>query len=267
MELTDTHTHTALSNHGTGTVDELVNAARAQGITTLAVTEHLPLPEEADPVGDCSMEADKVDFYLASVREAQERYKDIEIICGVEIDWRRCGDEDILRQLGPYEMHLGSVHMLSDLWSFDHCGYIDGWQERGEEAVWREYFDLWFEALQSLIPFTVMAHLDLPKKLGFVPQFDITGLYEEAAYLARKRDVMIEVNSSGLHKPIGELYPGPQMLSIFAAAGVPCTVSSDAHDPGDVGRDLDKAHAAMREAGYRYVTVPTRSGDRRKIPL
>ena len=43
MELVNTHAHTEFCGHGEGTVDELVQAARAAGITTLAVTEHYPL--------------------------------------------------------------------------------------------------------------------------------------------------------------------------------------------------------------------------------
>ena len=87
------------------------------------------------------------------------------------------------------------------------------------------------------------------------------------AETAAAQDVLVEVNTSGRYKPIGELYPGPALLKAFCDAGVGCTVSSDAHTPADVGRDIDLAHAAMREAGYRYVTVPTRLGDRRTIQL
>ena len=49
MELVNCHTHTVYSGHGQGSVDQLVGAARQAGITTLAVTEHYPLPPELDP--------------------------------------------------------------------------------------------------------------------------------------------------------------------------------------------------------------------------
>ncbi|MDR1082417.1 MAG: hypothetical protein LBL27_00935, partial [Coriobacteriales bacterium] len=67
--------------------------------------------------------------------------------------------------------------------------------------------------------------------------------------------------------PVGELYPAPELLKAFCAAGVGCTVSSDAHTPSDVGRDLNLAYDAMRDAGYTFVTVPTHTGDRRKVFL
>ena len=271
MELTDTHTHTWFSGHGVGTVEEVVQAACDRGITTIALTEHLPLPIELDPNGTFAMTEDQVDRYLEEVEAARQRHPQIEVICGIEVDWREGAESYILKRLGPYEIVLGSVHMLTSsdgtAWEFDHPAYIDGWKERGEENVWKEYFRLWRDAALSVVPFTIMTHPDLPKKLGFKPKFDPRELYAAMAEVVASKDLLVEVNTSGLYKPAKELYPAPALLQAFYDAGVSCTVSSDAHAPSDVGRDLDKAHAAMRAAGYTHVTVPTRNGDRRRISL
>ncbi|MCL1898578.1 MAG: hypothetical protein FWG16_07155, partial [Micrococcales bacterium] len=77
----------------------------------------------------------------------------------------------------------------------------------------------------------------------------------------------IELNTSGLHYAVAELYPAPLLLHAFHEAGVPCTISSDAHAPENVGRSFDAGYAALRAAGYSYITVPTHTGDRRQIPL
>jgi histidinol-phosphatase (PHP family) len=288
MELTDTHTHTWYSGHGDGTVAEVVDAAVRRGLSTVALTEHLPLPPEVDPTGTFAMTPDQVKPYLEEVAQARAAHPEIEVLCGIEVDWREGAEAYILSQLdegahgrstygrdahgrGPFEVILGSVHMLTDaggeIWEFDHPDYIDGWQARGEETVWREYGRLWCDAVKSAVPFTIMAHPDLPKKLGFKPRFDTREFYAAMAEAAAAKDVLIEVNTAGLRKPVGELYPAPALLRAFCAAGVGCTVSSDAHTPRDVGRDLDLAYAAMRDAGYTRVTVPTRTGDRRTIPL
>jgi histidinol-phosphatase (PHP family) len=284
MELTDTHTHTWYSGHGEGTVEEVVAAAVAHGLSTIALTEHLPLPPEVDPTGTFAMTYDQVVPYLEDIAQARAAHPEIEVVCGVEIDWREGAENYILEQLqqgansqqgldnrGPYEILLGSVHMLSDadgtVWEFDHPGYIDGWYERGETNVWQEYLRLWLDAVNSAVPFTVMAHPDLPKKLGFKPQFNTREFYAAMAEAAARKDVLVEVNTSGLRKPVGELYPAPELLRAFHDAGVGCTVSSDAHTPSDVGRDLNAAHATMRAAGYTHVTLPIRTGDRRLIPL
>jgi histidinol-phosphatase (PHP family) len=152
-------------------------------------------------------------------------------------------------------------------WPFDVASDIDGWSERGVHQVWQEYVRLWTDAVSSKVPFTVMAHPDIPKKLGFKPKFDACSLWEQMVDAAAAHGVMIEVNTSGLYAPCAEAYPSPELLARFCAAGVPCTVGSDAHTPKNVARDIEAAHALMWQAGYRVVTVPTHDGDRRQIPL
>lgn len=272
MQRTDSHTHTWLSRHGNGTVDEVVGAAQAQDMCMVALTEHLPLPKSVDD-GTFAMEACRMPEYFSAIEAARKKYSDIEIIAGVEIDWRFGAEEYILNWLKgwPIELRLGSVHMLTDAqgnsWEFDHPKYADGWLERGEEEVWQEYFILWKQALASKVPFDIMTHPDLPKKLGYKPTFDTADFYAAMAEAAAAAGVMIEVNTSGLYKQVRELYPAPALLRAFCEAGVPCTIGSDAHTPGDVGRGFGEGYAALRDAGYTHLTVPTRTGDRRQIPL
>ncbi len=47
---------------------------------------------------------------------------------------------------------------------------------------------------------------------------------------------------------------------------MPITLASDAHQPGHVGRDIDKAAAFAREVGYETITVFDRR-ERRQEPL
>jgi histidinol-phosphatase (PHP family) len=51
----------------------------------------------------------------------------------------------------------------------------------------------------------------------------------------------VEVNTSGLRKPIGEQYPSLEILQQAVEAGLPLTLGSDAHSPEHVGHSLDHA--------------------------
>ena len=51
----DCHVHTARCGHGEGSAAEYVGGARKVGLSVLAFTEHLPLPDELDPVREYSM--------------------------------------------------------------------------------------------------------------------------------------------------------------------------------------------------------------------
>ncbi|MDR2035268.1 MAG: histidinol-phosphatase HisJ family protein [Coriobacteriales bacterium] len=273
MEKTDSHTHTWLSGHGDGTVIEVAQTAVSQGMTMVALTDHLPLPREVDPDGVFAMDPLNMDEYFYLLEEARLEYPSLEIIGGIEIDWRWGAEDYILSWVEryPFELLTGSVHMLTseqgEPWEFDHPDYAKGWEERGEEAVWMDYLELWKQAITSKVPFDLMTHPDLPKKLNHKPPFDPTEYYHAMAELAAASGVMVEMNTSGLYKPVGELYPAPALLQAFYEAGVPCAISSDAHTPHHVGRNFEEGYAALRAAGYSHLTVPTRTGDRRQIPL
>ena len=71
MELITTHTHTCFTNHGEGTVEELVSAAVAAGVSTIAVTEHYPMTATFDPDRYLSMPAERMGEYLAAVEAAR----------------------------------------------------------------------------------------------------------------------------------------------------------------------------------------------------
>ena len=86
MELVNTHAHTEFCGHGEGTVDELVQAARAAGITTLAVTEHYPLTPAFDPKAYLAMPQESVRPYLEALEAARAAYPDIEILLGTEFE-------------------------------------------------------------------------------------------------------------------------------------------------------------------------------------
>ena len=269
IELVDCHSHTYLSGHGEGTVEQLVHEARAKGISTLAITEHMVLPQSVDPHCKFSIPASEVEGYLDQIRLAQETYDDIEVVAGFEADWRPGCADFIIQHMHGVAVLLGSVHLLADGWCFDDPAYIEGWKTRGPDEVWGEYFDLWMDACGSKVPFTTMSHPDLPKKFGIMPTsaFGLESRQREAAALAAEKGRMVEVNTSGWRKEVAEQYPSVGFLREFRLAGVECTVGADAHSPRDVGSRIADAYEVMRQAGYERVTVPTPDGDRRYIPL
>lgn len=266
IERIDCHTHTELSGHGIGTVAEVVAAASAAGIATVALTEHLALPSFMDSARQLSMDPSDLAGYRRAIEEAREQYPHLEVVSGLEIDWIEGNQEYHRADLTGFTHLLGSVHFIEG-WAFDDPGELDEWSRRDVDDVWTRYFDLWVEAVQGEIPFDVMTHPDLPKKFGHRPSFDPRELYEHVAVVAGRRGVAIEVNTAGLRKPVGELYPCHDLLCAFQAAGVEATVGSDAHAPEEVGSDIETAYAALRLAGYDRIMAPTVTGDRRYIRL
>ena len=268
IELVNMHTHTRFCGHGEGEVAEVISQAAKHGITTLALTEHFPLPEQLDPDAYLSMPSTLLDDYCNTVEEVREEYPDMEVLLGCELDW--LGEHEARSEkeldMSRFEIILGSVHFI-DAWAFDDPNQTWRWEEEGADSIWTAYFQNWIEAVLSDKPFTVMSHPDLCKKFGFWPSFDPQRMYEQAAEAAKVSGRMVEVNTSGLYYACKEMYPAPALLREFCRAEVPCTIGSDAHKPQFVTRGLEQAYRLMYECGYREVSVPTRNGDRRSIPL
>ncbi len=270
MELVNTHCHTGYNGHAEGTVDQYVSAALAAHLSTLAFTDHYPLSLAMDPDAYVSVPWDKLDSYLEDVRRARLEHPELEIIAGCELDYLGA-DEDrsfASGELDRFELILGSVHFV-DRWAFDDPAERDRWEEPGmADAIWRRYFELWCEAASDKsLPYHVMSHPDLAKKFNYYPSFDLTPLYRQAAEAVASSGRMVEVNTSGSYYACAEMFPAPAFLRELCRAGVACTVGTDAHLPANVARDIEAGYRYLYEAGYRVVTVPTASGDRRTITI
>ena len=270
--LIDCHIHTARCGHAIGRVDEYAAAAYRKGLYGIAFTEHLALPPELDPDRNLSMREDDLQEYLDEIDTARLRFPDLEIVAGIEADYLPGRTDETAQAIADaralsngVRFVLGSVHFIGE-WVFDDPGRIEEWDRRNVDRAWEAYFSLWGQAAGSGM-FDVMAHPDLIKKFGHRPSTDPTELYETAAAAAAEAGVAIEVSTAGLRKPVGELYPGIDLLRAFHAAGVPATVGSDAHAPDEVGYRIDAAYAALIEAGYEAVRFPDGSGGWRSIEL
>jgi len=271
-ELIDCHIHTERCGHAEGSLADYVAAAVHAGLSGMVITEHLALPQHLDPDRTLSMPACQLDEYLVEIDLMRQRYPQIQLVAGLEVDYLPAHVEETRVSLaeararvdGP-RMVLGSVHFIGE-WVFDDPNRIAEWEKHSVEQAWTDYFELWCAAARSEM-FDVMAHPDLVKKFGHRPSFDVAGLFEEAAHAAADGGVLIEVSTAGLRKPAKELYPGPELLAAFARAGVGATVGSDAHHPDEVGYRLEFAYDEMLRAGYTHAAFPAGDGTYRKVEL
>ena len=87
------------------------------------------------------------------------------------------------------------------------------------------------------------------------PERDPRHYYEPAVEAMLDAGVAMEMSTAGLRKPAGELYPSPALLEMAVDAGLPIALSSDAHEPGQIGYRYDDAVAALADAGVTEMCV------------
>lgn len=258
----DCHVHTARCGHAEGDASAYIAAARDRGIAVIGFTEHLPLPDDLDPVREYSMPRSELADYVREIEGLKVAASDPppgaqvpgpKVLVGIEADWLpdRMDWVEPLLASQSFDVVLGSVHFL-DEWAFDDPALRARWDTVDVDLVWERYFARVVDAAKSGM-FDVMAHPDLVKKFGHRPSFDPLELYEATANELADAGVAIEVSTGGLRKPVAELYPSAAFLAALGRAGVPATMGSDAHVPAEVGFGFDASRAALQAAGYRSV--------------
>ncbi len=257
-DLPDYHTHTARCGHAIGRPSEYVEAARAAGLLALGVADHLPLLPAPDP--ELAMGTCELDDYVGEVLALRDSFPGY-VLLGVEADYRRGTVDEVAALLAarPFDYVIGSVHFIGE-WGFDDPRRLAEYSGRDIDAAWIEYLELVGEAAESGL-FSILGHLDLMKKFGYRPTRSLDRELERVVERIARAGVLVEINTAGLHRPVGEAYPSPHLLGLLREAGVAITFGSDAHRPEEVGRDFAHAVALARSAGYETFAVLEPQGD------
>jgi len=240
----DLHNHTSRCNHATGTVDDYIKKAIDLGIDIYGFSEHAPM--DFDP--KYRIRFDEMAEYERDILDAKERYKkDIKILLGYEVDFLpNYMDSRVLNANVDYL--IGSVHFINK-WGFDNPEFIREYQNRDIDKIWQDYFDA-IEAMVNSGKFDIVGHLDLIKVFKFMPKKDIKLIAKNTLKAIKKSNMVLEINSAGLRKPITETYPSKDLLQKAYELNIPITFSSDAHSVEQVGFGYNEAIKMAKDIGY-----------------
>ena len=242
--------------HTTAAARAFVETATARGVDEIGFTEHDYYFVQARELWDVPYQLERCRFDLDAYCDAVlgAKREGLPVKLGLEVDYvgeRQERLSELLRAY-PWDYLLGSVHWL-DGEAVDAKPGL--WARLPVAEVWQRYADAFVELAQSGAV-DVLAHPDLPKIFGERPPAPLLAeLHERMAAAAATAGVAVEISTAGLRKPVGELYPDPAFLSACVRHGAGVTLASDAHEPGLVGEDFERAVAAARSAGCQSLTV------------
>jgi histidinol-phosphatase (PHP family) len=249
--------------HDPSSVEPFVTAARAAGVDEIGFTEHVYYFRQTRPLWTVPYHVERcnhdVEAYVDAVSEAKQRGLPVKL--GLEVDYVPGREAETRALLAPYpwDYLLGSIHFIGGDGVDGAPRLVDA---VGVDEAWRRYFELLGRAAASGV-FDALSHPDLVKVFGDrVGDFD----YGPVADAIAAGGVAVEVSTSGLRKPVGELYPDSRLLRECRERDVPVTLASDAHVPSLVGRDFDRALELLRSAGYETITIFERR-ESRQVPF
>ncbi len=274
--LTDYHVHLRPDEDDTGAERYFTSAnaeryrevASERGIAELGVAEHVHRFVQSLEVWQHPWyrhwARDDLDAYCAFIRE------ETDLRLGIEVDHLPGREERVAELLEgrDWDYVVGSVHFIRDealdVRADPRWGDFDIWRSGEPEEVWARYFETLGDAARSGL-YDILAHPDLVKVWGQGaphPGGDLRRFYDRAMDGIADSDVAVEVSTAGLRKPVGEIYPAPAFLEMCLEAGRPVTLSSDAHHPGDLGHQYERAVEMLDGMGVSELAVFDHRGRR-----
>jgi DNA polymerase (family X) len=194
----DLHMHTRETD-GRATLEEMAEAAKAQGYSYIAITDHSKALAMANGLDEARAVA-----FARQVREINKKDLGIRIFSGLECDILRDGELDLANDaLAELDLVIGSVHSHMNL----------------EPA---EMTDRLLRALECP-SLKIMGHPTGRLLLHREPfRFDFERVVDQAV----RRGVWLEINASPERLDLS-----PTMLRQAKARGARFTISTDAHQP------------------------------------
>ena len=266
MNWTNYHMHSHYCD-GEGELESFVKKAIERNMYAIGFSGHAPVPFNSD----WHIQLDHLDTYISEIEFLKEKYKEIEIFSGLEVDY-------IPGQIGPnsyadrnLDFIIGSVHYAGQFRNQENC-CIDGTKEEFERALKLVYnndieklVSRYYENVVEMLnndPPDIIGHLDVIKKLNSNNRYFSE---EESWYQDIVSDVIqaisatesiLEVNTRGYYKSFTkEFYPGKRILEKCSEANIPVTISSDAHHPNEIVQNFEDAVSVLLNIGYTHLYI------------
>ncbi len=259
-------------DHADNSIEEIIQRAIELGMPIYVISEHAPrndtrylYPEEIEMNWTPEVLMDKFYSYCKTVEELQNKYMpQITLLKGLEIEVVPPDDyvsftQELVRE-GDIEYIVGSVHWVN--------GYmIDYSRDTFNQAVQahnglENLIVAYYQTLKDMVKFIkpdIVAHFDLitcflePEEVrAYTPRHSYA--IELALEEIKNNDCLLELNTSGLRKPIHRIFPDKFIIKKSNELKIPFTFGDDSHNIQQVGYGLQLARQALVDIGITEIT-------------
>lgn len=270
MLLANYHVHSDYCD-GKNTLEEMVAAGIASGLTSMGLSSHLSLPFP----NDWTMKEENLENYLNDVKVLKDKYSSqIELYCGLEIDYfiDRQDISDLAKAVIPrLDYTIMAVHTIGITTGAD-VSYIDESQQNFEQGIKKYYagdkqafIKDYYQGIAKMVSMfepDILGHFDLVKKYNRDNRFfnEQDTWYQETVkdcldQIATKNTRM-EINTgTNLRIPGVGRYPSDWMIPEMKKRNIPITIGSDSHSTAGIVFEYDEAEAYITECGYQEYWV------------
>jgi histidinol-phosphatase (PHP family) len=268
--LTDYHAHLEKGTLSIDYLSKFVETAKQKGIQEFGISEHAyHFYETKNIVSKPWMEERRyyaMDDYVDLFKKADRLGMDVRM--SIEMDYTPGSHKEMESFISsyPFDYVIGSVHWVDDF-GIDLAEYRKEWDRRDLYETYRAYYDQIVTLAESNL-FDIVGHLDLVKIFNYIPKDEefLMEQYERVTDALKNSKTCVEISSAGLRKPVGILYPAPELLTLCFEKGIPIVLSSDAHEPHQVGENYEASIELAKKTGYTTL-MTFRGGERKEVEL
>jgi histidinol-phosphatase (PHP family) len=214
------------------------------------------------------MKREMLSGYLQEIEGARLAFPQMEIYSGLEIDYvpGLISPDDFRAKL---DYTIGSIHFVGRFndthWEIDntrevfHEGLTRIFDGNIRKAV-TEYLRLTREMVLNSPP-DIVGHLDKIKINAAPYDFSETAPWykeevEETIKAILTSGAIVEVNTRGIYKKKSSTtYPSPWILERILHAGIPVTISSDAHHPSELTQEFTSTTMLLQDLGFKNIRI------------
>lgn len=267
MNLIDCHTHTQFSMDSEADITACIERAIDMGLSAYAVTDHCecstwyPKNHYTDTSNfDYFNYAEDFNNSLSAVTELKEKYRNFNLICGVEMG-QATQDIEVAKKIISDErldFIIGSMHQPKGEKDFY---YIDYENMSGDEIynLLERYFMEVYQ-LCRMDCFDVLGHLTyclryMKCRNNICPDISrFDEIIAESFRLLAENGKGIEINTSGIRQGFGDVFPCLKYVKLFRdMGGEILSIGSDAHTVEDIGKNISDALETAKAVGFTHL--------------
>lgn len=256
--IADQHVHSDNSPDGYNSVIELCESAVSKKMQYLSITDHC----EVDTFYKDRYNIGHKQSYIEAKKAAMIFSDSLVVNIGIELGQAIVNEsiaDDVLSL--PYDIVIGSMHALPGMEDFYFLKY--------ENCDPKTLFSTYLNELTKLAEwgkFSTLAHLTYPLRymngeynLGIRTE-DFGEQLEKLFRVLIKRELSLEINTSGLRQKYKSLMPDEFSLRLYKSlGGERITFGSDAHRSEDIAKGIAEGMKIAKSIGFDNYCIYNRN--------
>ncbi len=259
------HSHSEFCD-GIAPISHHCEFAVNSNLTILGFSSHAPL--KFDTI--FSIKESQMEHYISDINNCKSNfYKTLIIKTGLECDYIKGLSYSFSELKTKYNLDfvIGGIHLVGQhdsdmLWFIDgpDVSFFDDGLKKLYQNDIKKAVASYFHQMNEMIEtedFDILAHFDKIKmhnQSRFFKEDEVwyQNLIDETLELIKAKDIITEINYRGIYKKrCLDFYPSDNILKKMKAKNIRICISSDSHQPGEIGLLDKEAYEFVKNAGYK----------------